>query len=1188
MDDVERFAHHTPNPKDGVPMNTHACTVTPKTTRAKTYAEILAALLLLALGTSLFMPTEGAASSPEATSCIAPGGWRYTNPIPTCGDFNGIAHGGGRTVLVGDDGLVFSNSEDGAYRFRDSGTTERLTDITWSGDRFIAVGDNVITTSQDGRYWHAQSRSESLYAIAFNGTRFVAGAWGSVLVSPDAETWTSITVPDLSIPLEILWAGDMFVLADQDDAVFTSQDGETWTERHRSENLNLSGGLAWSGEAFVAMANEGYLTSTDGLAWTEHYWADTTFYAPGLAWNGSLFVSAGVYYDDLGTGTGAILTTDGTFSWQWRRWSHPCGFRDAAWTGDRFMVVGDAGAWLASADGITWSDWSSSATRLDLNDAVDADGTFIAVGDGGTVITGPEGASWALRTTPIDEHLYGAAWNGTTAVAVGAHGTIITSQDGITWTAQTSSTSRALYDVIWDGALFTAVGGDDDPATPTPAVVLTSPAGISWTSRDAGKSGLLRTIAWNGTRYAAVGSLTQEVQGDGYTSERSTGLYVTSTDGITWSATDGETGSELMTVSWTGTEFLAADSSFLYRSQDGTQWTRELAPLSGISTVEARDGKILMVGHLGATFSSSDGTNWHEEIVPFCDTWGTALNGIALGDGRSVVVGDGGAVLRNNTYYSDLRVELSAVPDPVEAGTDTVVTVTVTNDGPVDATDVYLRVTVPAGVTVSSVIPARGTAEQDGLTVTAALGDCAVGQSVTVDITMTPLQSELFMPEASTASIETRVKASAEESYAHSPGNTATLRTTVYIYDLDEDGVPWDQDNAPAVYNPGQEDFDGDGIGDVADPDDDEDGMPDEFETLYGLDPLDAADAALDPDGDGYTNLQECQAGSNPTSASSRPAAVIERGFVWVNPFPPGEHLRAVTQGGGVTLALSEEGSVLTSTDQGLTWTHSHTGVQEEFLDVVWGEGLFVAVGRKGYLITSPDGIQWTRRSSGTAQDLEGIAWNGETYVGMGNGFGAAYSGSEYVFVTSPDGESWTTHTRERIASDTSLHGVAWGNGTFVAVGGGLYSSAVLTSTDGAAWTVRSAGGGSTAPGYRVQRLAFRGGGGDGLPLGIPRGHEHGRGRLVGPQLRKPRGSLRGCMGRLPIRGGRKLLLQRHHRGYSDRHEPRRPDMDQTRFRSDRLPVRRHPHRQPLRGGGHERRPDGERGRRLLEFTSYR
>lgn len=55
--------------------------------------------------------------------------------------------------------------------------------------------------------------------------------------------------------------------------------------------------------------------------------------------------------------------------------------------------------------------------------------------------------------------------------------------------------------------------------------------------------------------------------------------------------------------------------------------------------------------------------------------------------------------------------------------------------------------------------------------------------------------------------------------------------------------------------------------------DSDGDMLPDTWETRYGLNPNDPSDATQDQDGDGYTNLQEYRAGTDPTLASSHPPA---------------------------------------------------------------------------------------------------------------------------------------------------------------------------------------------------------------------------------------------------------------------------------------------------------------------------
>jgi len=88
------------------------------------------------------------------------------------------------------------------------------------------------------------------------------------------------------------------------------------------------------------------------------------------------------------------------------------------------------------------------------------------------------------------------------------------------------------------------------------------------------------------------------------------------------------------------------------------------------------------------------------------------------------------------------------------------------------------------------------------------------------------------------------------------------ISITVPFSDADGDGVPDYQDAFPS--DPAETmDTDADGIGNNTDTDDDNDQMPDSWEVQYGFDPL-KDDAASDEDGDGFSNLDEYLAGTDP------------------------------------------------------------------------------------------------------------------------------------------------------------------------------------------------------------------------------------------------------------------------------------------------------------------------------------
>jgi uncharacterized repeat protein (TIGR01451 family) len=100
----------------------------------------------------------------------------------------------------------------------------------------------------------------------------------------------------------------------------------------------------------------------------------------------------------------------------------------------------------------------------------------------------------------------------------------------------------------------------------------------------------------------------------------------------------------------------------------------------------------------------------------------------------TIVIGDVGA-------SADLGLTVPPPAGPIPLGDDLVYTLNVSNAGPLAATNVMLRDTLPPGATFVSVTPTQGTCQQGNGTVNCALGSLASGASATVVLTVQPTVS---------------------------------------------------------------------------------------------------------------------------------------------------------------------------------------------------------------------------------------------------------------------------------------------------------------------------------------------------------------------------------------------------------------------------------------------------------------
>jgi type VI protein secretion system component Hcp len=109
-----------------------------------------------------------------------------------------------------------------------------------------------------------------------------------------------------------------------------------------------------------------------------------------------------------------------------------------------------------------------------------------------------------------------------------------------------------------------------------------------------------------------------------------------------------------------------------------------------------------------------------------------------------------------------------------------------------------------------------------------------------------------------------------------------------------------------------------------ANPDTDNDGLPDAWETTFGLS-VGTNDSADDPDGDGFTNLQEFQLGTNPKSGASFFKATLT-----MNPATPGFHQLSWNSVAGKTYVVEWSPNLVTPFTTLRTVTASATTTTED------------------------------------------------------------------------------------------------------------------------------------------------------------------------------------------------------------------------------------------------------------------
>ena len=262
----------------------------------------------------------------------------------------GVAHGNGKYVSVGQNGVVLVSSNGVSWESAVSGATSNLWSVAFGAGQYVAVGDGgLILRSSNATAWtsSASGTTNRLNHIAHCGGLWIAtGNAGTLLTSPDGNVWTkrpSATSRDL---FGAAFGNNTFLAIGRGSSnpgtVITSSNGVNWVDRTYPQ---LGVGfycVAFGHGVFVVMDARGVpYTTTNGTNWTYSY-STSGDYVNGIVYAQNYFVGAGGPY--IG-GSQKIVTSPDGYNWKLRPISitNSAPFRAITYGNGYFVAVGEKG-----------------------------------------------------------------------------------------------------------------------------------------------------------------------------------------------------------------------------------------------------------------------------------------------------------------------------------------------------------------------------------------------------------------------------------------------------------------------------------------------------------------------------------------------------------------------------------------------------------------------------------------------------------------------------------------------------------------------------------------------------------------------------------------------------------------------------------------------------------------------------
>ena len=344
------------------------------------------------------------------------GGTSWTvSPLNENDKFRAVKYGNGEFMALGEYGSVYTSANGSSWTKQTAGRLMSYKQIVYGGSVYVAVGDSGVSVSRDGRDWAGKGGGRGLQGVAYGAGRFVAvGDSGAIFSSADGEQWSDHSRPGFMFT-SVAFGADAFIAGGRTEIgkyiIFVSTDGQNWVEEsptgwsatYYPATLCYGNGKFFAGGGSVSGSSNGV------LKYAEHSAGDRT---PGKFWTDaqlpdeakSYRITSITYANNdrfvaLGTttiGTGVVLSsTDGV---SWNVMPAPSRAKSATYGKGYYLVAADSGNIYESQNGQTWAP-HRKATNRNLNTIFFGNDIALAAGASGAMLYLP-GDRISVRHTP--------------------------------------------------------------------------------------------------------------------------------------------------------------------------------------------------------------------------------------------------------------------------------------------------------------------------------------------------------------------------------------------------------------------------------------------------------------------------------------------------------------------------------------------------------------------------------------------------------------------------------------------------------------------------------------------------------------------------------------------------------------------------------------------------------------------